>query len=124
VGDGERAAAGEVHEASGRLQGAAVEVDTDQSCDVLSGWLGGHLRGGALLDDAAVLDDQETVGHDHGLERIVGDDQDRPGELVEVAAELRAHVQTCPGIQRGQWFVQEQEGGLGRQCSGRATFWA
>ena len=81
--------------------------------------VGGHHCRGALLDDATFLDDQETVGHDHGLEGVMGDDQDRAGELVEVAAQLSAHIQTGPGVQRGQWFVQEQEAGLGGQGSGQ-----
>ena len=54
--------------------------------DVLGCRLAGDLGRAALLDYLAVLDDQEAVGHDHGLQGVVGDDQDRPGELFDVAA--------------------------------------
>ena len=47
----------------------------------------------------------------------MGDDQDRPGELLEVAAQLGAHIQAGPGVQRGQRLVQEQEAWIGGRGS-------
>ena len=86
VGDGKRAGLVQMHQAGGGVEGTAVEVEPDQACNILGRRIGGHLCWGALLDDPTVLDEQETVGLDHGLEGVVGDDQDGAVELVEVAA--------------------------------------
>ena len=49
----------------------------------------------------------------------MGDDENRPGELLKVAAQPGADVQAGPGVEGGQWFVQKQEPGVGRQGSGQ-----
>src|SRR5665811_2497105 len=64
-GDGEYAAVVEVHAAGGGVERAGVEVQPDEPCDVLGRRLAGDLSWGALLDDAAVLDDQEAVSYTH-----------------------------------------------------------
>ena len=74
--------------------------------------------GGALLDDAAVLDDHQPVGEHHGVQRVVRD-QDRHGlELGQVAPELGADVEAGTGVQRGQRLVEEQQPGAGGQGAG------
>ena len=81
--------------------------------------LAGYLRGAALLDDAPVFEDDEAVGQHQRFERVVGDQQARPGEVGQVPLQLGLHVKTGAGVQRGQRFVQQQQGGLPGQRAGQ-----
>lgn len=79
VGDNERPAAGERHL---RAVGAAVvQVQADELGDILRTRPAGHVRGCAFLDDASVFEDQEPVSQHERLERVMGDEQARSGEL-------------------------------------------
>ncbi len=72
-----------------------------------------------LLDDAPVLDDEEAVGHDHRLERVVGDDEHRPLELGQVSAQGGPHVEAGTRVEGGQGLVQEQDAGVRGQGAGQ-----
>ena len=65
-------------------------------------------RGRALLDDAAAFDDDELVGQHDRLDRVVGDQQARPGEVGQVRRELGPDVEAGSGVERGQRLVQQQ----------------
>ena len=77
------------------------------------------VRGCALLDDAPAFQHDEPVGQHERLERVVGDQQARPGEVGQVALELGLHVKAGAGVQRGQGFVQQQQGWLPGQRAGQ-----
>ena len=113
----QRAAGREPH---GAVRGAraAVEVEADQPGDVLGRGPAGDLRRRAVLDDAAALDDEQPVGQHHRLERVVGDEQDRPGEVGEVPAQLGADLEPGAGVERGQRLVEQQQPGVGGERAG------
>ena len=52
---------------------SAVQVEPDEPGDVVGAGPGGDGRGVAFLHDPAVLDDDEPVGEDERVERVVGD---------------------------------------------------
>ena len=80
--------------------------------------MAGDVGRGALLDDPAVLDDDQPVGQHHGVQRVVRD-QDGDGlELGQVAPELGADLQAGAGVQGGQRLVEEQQPGAGGQGAG------
>jgi len=76
------------------------------------------LRRCTLLHDPAVLDDDKPIGHDHRLERVVGDEQRRAGEGSEVPPEFGAYLQLGPRIERGERFVEQQQPRVGSQRAG------
>ena len=79
VGDDEGAAPveGDVR----AVRGAGIQVQPDELGDVLGGRSTGDLGGGAFLHDPAVLEHQQPVGQHERLQRVVGDEQARPGEV-------------------------------------------
>ncbi len=100
------------------LGAAAVEVQADEPGDVVRAGVTGDVGGGALLDDPAVLDDDQPVGQHHGVQRVVCDQHGDGLERRQVAAELGAHLQPGAGVQRGERLVQEQQPGPGGQGAG------
>ena len=70
--------AGRAHRPVRRL--AAEEVHADEVGHVGRTWMLRDLRGGARLDDATRLDDDETVGQRRRLERVVRDQQAHASE--------------------------------------------
>lgn len=81
--------------------------------------MAGDVGRGALLNDPAVLHDDQPVGQHHGVQRVVRD-QDGDGlELGEMPTELGADLQTGAGVQRCKWLVQEQQAGAGGQGTGQ-----
>src|SRR5262249_45146404 len=50
--------------------------------------------------------------------RIVRDEQPNTGERRQVATELTPHVIAGRGVERGQWFVEEQHRRIGREGTG------
>ena len=107
VGDDEGPASGEFHLRAVGL--ARVQVQADELGDVVGGRLAGDLRRGSLLDDAAAFEDQEPVGQHQRFQRVVGDQQARPGEVRQVALELGLHIEAGPGVQGRQGLVQQQQ---------------
>lgn len=68
-----------------------------------------------------MLDDDEPVGEDHGVQRVVRDQHGDCLELGEVAAQLSAHIQTGAGVQCGKRFVEQQQPGRVARARARAT---
>jgi hypothetical protein len=66
-----------------------------------------------------VLDDDEAVGEDDGVERIVGHEHAGAGERREVPAQLGAHPHARAGVERGEGLVQQQQPGLGGEGAGK-----
>lgn len=115
-GNGERAAFGEVDgDAVGR---AAIEVESDQVCDVVGARAAGDLGRRSFLDDRAVLDDDETVGQYHRVERIVRDQHSMTWIVGQMVCEIRANARACARIQCGKRFVEQQQRRVGRERSG------
>ena len=106
VGRGERDPV-DLDAVSGGL--AAVQVQADQPGHVVGARLGGHRGGVALLDDPAVLDDDQPVGEDEGVQRIVGDQQRGARMVGEVAVQFGAGVQPGTGVERGERLVEQQQ---------------
>ena len=73
--------------------------------------------GRALLHDPAVLEHEQPVGEHERLERVVRDEQARPGEVGEVPLELGLHVEPGAGVERGQRLVEQQQ----RRVAGQGT---
>ena len=117
VRDHEGAAAGERHR--GAVGPARVQVQADEFGHVVGSGLAGDLRRGALLNDAPAFEDDELVSQHERFERVMGDQQARPGEVGQVPFELGLHVQAGSGVQGRQGFVQEQQRGLASQCPGQ-----
>src|SRR5439155_20111142 len=90
--------------------GAPVQVEADEAGDVVGTRLGGDGGGVTFLHHLAVFDDDEPVGQDEGVERVVGDQQCRAGMLAEVAVQFGAGVQAGAGVQGGERFVEQQQG--------------
>ena len=69
------------------------------------------LPGGAVLDEPALVDDQNPVGHGQGLFLVVGHhDGGHPEALLELAdfaAQHDAHL----GVQGRKGFIQKQQVG-------------
>jgi hypothetical protein len=107
VGNGEAEVGGDPDGVA--VGGAAVEVEADEPGDVVGAWSGGDGGGVALLDDVAVLDDDQPVGQHQGVEWVVRDQQRRAGMAGEVAVQFGAGVQPGTGIQRGEGFVEQQQ---------------
>ena len=83
----------------GAVGAAGVQVQADQLGDVsVAGWRA-TVRGCAFLDDAAVFEDDEPVGQHERFERVMGDQQARPGEVGQVPLELGLHVKAGAGVQ-------------------------
>jgi hypothetical protein len=64
------------------------------------------------LDQSAVLDDDQAVCEDHGVEWVVGDEKSAALVAAEVLSEFGAHVERRTGVQRGQRLVQQQQFGV------------
>ena len=88
------------------IGGAPVEVETDEAGDVVGVGLGGDGGGVAFLHNLAVFDDDEPVGQDEGVQRVVGDQQGGTGVVGEVAVQFGAGVQPGAGVQRRERFVE------------------
>ena len=117
VGDHEGPAAGERHR--GAVGPARVQVQADQLGHVVGAGLAGDQRRGALLDDAAAFEDDDLVGQHERLDRVVGDQQARPGEVGQVPLELGLHVQAGAGVEGRKRLVQEQQCRLPGQRAGQ-----
>ena len=63
----------------------------------------------ALLLDAAVTEQNNSVGQGHRLDLIVGDVDHRGGDLLVQPLDLAAHLVTQLGIQIRQWLVEQEE---------------
>ncbi len=53
----------------------------------------------AVLDDASLLKDEDPVSQHERFERVVGDEQGRPGEIGQMALEFGLHVEAGAGVQ-------------------------
>ena len=72
-------------------RGAAQQVHAEQVGDVARAGPGGDLGDGAGLGDRPGLEDDDVVGERERVERVVGDEHGRAGEVGEVAAQVAAH---------------------------------
>ena len=73
------------------------------------------LLGRADLLDASGVHDDDAIGHGHRFDLIVRDVDRRVVEFVVQPADFEAHVAAQIGIEIGQWFIEQQDVGLGRQ---------
>ena len=97
---------------------APVEVEADEPGDVRRAGAAGELGRGAGLHDPPGLEHDDPVGEDHGVERVVGDEDGRPGELPQVPGEVGAHVQPRAGVERGERLVEQEQVGVGDERPG------
>ena len=77
------------------------------------------LVGRAVLDDLAAFQDQQPVGEHERFERVVGDQQARPGEVGQMPPEFGLHVQPGLGVEGGQRLVEQQQRRLSGQRPGQ-----
>ena len=103
----------------GAVGGAGVQVEPDQPGDVLGGGAPGDLGRRALLHDPAVLEHEQPVGEHERLERVVGDEQARPGEVGEVPLELGLHVEAGARVEGRERLVEQQQRRVARQRPGQ-----
>jgi len=64
---------------------------------------------GAVLDDAALFEDDEPVGHDHRLDPVVGDDEDRSAKSARWVLSVVRTFETGSRVEGGQRLVEEQQ---------------
>src|ERR1700722_8694054 len=98
---------------------AGVQVQADEFCDVAGGGLACYLRRGAVLDDAAGFEDDEPIRQHERFERVVGDQQARPGEVGQVSLELGFYVKAGGRAEGRQGFVKQQQRRLSGQRAGQ-----
>ena len=112
----ERPAVADVDDAVRR--GAGVQVHPDQPGDVGRERAVGDLRGSARLHDAAAFEHDDPVREQQGFDRVVGDEQRRPGELAEVFAQLALDLGAGLYVQGRERLVEQQRGRLAGQRAG------
>ena len=72
-----------------------------------------ELGGRGVLLDAPVAQEDDLVGHAHGLGLVVRDVHHRDAELLLEAADLAPHLETELGVEVGERLVHEAHGRLG-----------
>ncbi len=117
VGDGELRPGVEAH---GALAGgrAVEEVDADELGDVARGRPGRDVRRDAGLGDMPPLDDDEAVGEDERVHRVVRDEESGALKRGEVAAELGTDLDAGAGVEGGEGLVEEQQSGVRGERTG------
>ena len=75
-----------------------------------------HVARRTLLDDAAVVHDDDAVGQEVRVERVVGD-EDR-GAVGEDVGEHSAELRRDRDVEGGERFVEQQQARLGRERAG------
>lgn len=100
--------------------GAGPRVAAEHARDPGGVGVPGDLAGRGVLEDVAVLQDEDPVREGDGLHRVVGDDQADAAEAVEVGAQGVPDM--CPGglVERGQRLVEQQQPGPGGECPGQS----
>ena len=98
--------------------GTAVEVEADEAGDVVGARVPGDLAGRPRLHQAPVFDDDQAVGEDHRVERVMGDQQGGAAEVGEVVTQPGADLQTSVGVEGRERFVEQQQPGRGCQRAG------
>ena len=91
------------------IGGAGIQVEADQPGDVVRGGAPRDLGRRALLHHEPVLEHQQPVGEHECLERVVRDEQARPGEVGEVALELGLHVEAGARVEGRERLVEQQQ---------------
>ena len=97
VGDDEGPASAEHH--IGAVGMTGVQVQADELGDVPGGGPAGNVRRCAFLDDTPAFEHDELVSEHERFQRVMGDQQARPGEVGQVPLKLGLHVKTGPGVQ-------------------------
>ena len=95
----------------GRAAGGPVELDG------VAAQGGGELRGRALGDDLAVVDEDDFIAVGFGLGGVVGADQEGAAVVAQVA-EPAPDGFGGAGVEREGGFVEQQQGGLVEQGAG------
>ena len=72
------------------------------------------------MGHSAGFDDDEAVGEDDRVDRIVGDEQPGAGEGGEVAAQLGPHLHSGTGIQSSERLVEQQQPRSGGERAGQS----
>ncbi len=98
---------------------AAQQVEADDLRDVRVTGPGDDLGGGALLHDAAVLDEDEVVGEGQGVERVVGDQDGGPVVGAQPRREPGADLGPQRRVEGREGLVEEEEARPGGQGSGQ-----
>jgi hypothetical protein len=62
--------------------------------------------GCAFLNDAPILNDKEPIGHHHGFEWVVRNEQNGTAEVRQVTPQFGTHVESGSGIERRQRLVE------------------
>ena len=117
---GEGAAVDRLHDGADTQHAGAVDV-ADEVFDVGVVRVEKDMLRLALLDDVAVLQDDQVVGQLQGFVEVVCDEHDR---LVEVLLQLEQevlHVGADQRVEGGEGLVHEHDRRVRRQCAGDAN---
>src|SRR5690606_29940741 len=60
----------------------------------------------AVLDDAAVLEHEDAVGHANGAEAVADEDGHAAGGQL---AESLEHLVLCAGVESCGWFIEDED---------------
>ena len=71
--------------------------------------------GRAKLGDAPLVEDDDAIGHHHGLLAVVGDVNGGDAEPLLQGADLVTHRQTDASVEVGQWLVEQKDVRIDRQ---------
>ena len=77
-----------------------------------------QVRGAAMLDQSAAVDDRQPVGDPAGLADVVGDEDDGLAQATLQAAELVLELATGDRVERPEGLVHEDEVRVGGQGPG------
>lgn len=81
---------------------------------------GGDLGDGAGLGEPPIFEDGDAIGEGECVDRVVGDEDGRAGEVEEVAAEVASDFDAGTGAERGQRLIEEKSSGVGGERAGES----
>src|SRR5690606_23750630 len=81
---------------------------------------GDDLGRAALLDEAAVFEDQDPIGELERVADLVGDEQADAAKLAEGLAKDLTGLDHGLRVEGREWFVEQQHAGLDDQRAGQS----
>jgi hypothetical protein len=90
------------------ISGAGYEVDPNQLGDVPRTGPSGDLSEGAGLYDPTGFEDDDPIGQNVGVYRIMGNEQVDPVIRGQMAAQVASDLSTGAGVEGGERLVEEQ----------------
>ena len=90
----------------------------DEVLDVLVGGLDHHGLRRADLHEATVAHDRDAITKTQRLGQVVGDEDHRLVDLATQPDDLVLHVAADQRVERRERLVEQQDVGIGGQCSG------